>query len=618
MKLAVFAYSRSGCQTARRVCSCFPEAVCERYTAERFSEYLRADFRPLEKPSQSFYGTLFAEKDVLVFVGACGIAVREIAPFVQSKCSDPAVLCVDELGTQVIPLLSGHIGGANALAKRLSDALGAVPVITTATDLHHRFSVDSWAAAQGFSLDCMQTAKKISAAVLEREVPLFSDFPVSGAVPNGVRIRSGKEENRCEAGKKEALGICITARKKAPFLETLRVIPKVLHLGIGCRRGTSAETIGQTVKEVLEEAGLDPRAVARIASIDLKAGEAGLLQYAKENNFPLCFYPAEELKRCEGEFTSSCFVEQVTGVDNVCERAACMEAERLIVKKKTKNGVAVAVAEKPVSISFEESGRFSKPEIIPKTGSVRVVGIGPGNYENMTMKADRALRNAEVILGYSVYIDLIQNWYPEKEFRTTPMTQEVKRCQMALDLAREGKQVAMVCSGDSGIYGMASLLYELRGERPHSENKENGFPAIEVIAGLTAASSGAALLGAPLTHDFAVISLSDRLTGWETIKKRLELAAQADFSIVLYNPASKGRPDQVKKACDCLLRYLPADRLCGVARRIGREGESWQLYSLAELRETELDMFCTVFIGNRETRRIAGQMVTPRGYRRKE
>ena len=238
---------------------------------------------------------------------------------------------------------------------------------------------------------------------------------------------------------------------------------------------------------------------------------------------------------------------------------------------------------------------------------VAVVGIGPGDYENMTVGADRALKNCDVIIGYHVYVDLVKERYPGKEFLTTPMTQEVKRCQMALGLAREGKNVAMVCSGDSGIYGMAALIYELRGESPD--------PEIQVIPGLTAACSGAALLGAPLTHDFAVISLSDRLTPWEKIEKRLENAAQADLSIVLYNPASHGRPDHLRRACDILLRHLPGDRLCGIASQIGRDGESGRVLSLAELRTAPVDMFCTVFIGNSMTKSIGEKLVTPRGYR---
>ena len=236
-----------------------------------------------------------------------------------------------------------------------------------------------------------------------------------------------------------------------------------------------------------------------------------------------------------------------------------------------------------------------------------VVGIGPGDYENMTVRADRALQNCDCIVGYTVYVDLVKERYPDKEFLTTPMTRETQRCQMAIEEALKGKNVAMVCSGDSGIYGMAALIYELRGE-----NKE---PEIEVIPGLTAACSGGALLGAPLTHDFAVISLSNRLTPWEKIAKRLDHAAQADLGIVLYNPMSKGRPDNLRMACDILLKRLPSDRPCGVAHYIGREGENRTFMTLGQLRDSKVDMFSTVFIGNAQTRMIGGEMVTPRGYK---
>ena len=236
-----------------------------------------------------------------------------------------------------------------------------------------------------------------------------------------------------------------------------------------------------------------------------------------------------------------------------------------------------------------------------------VVGIGPGDYDNMTVRADRALQSCAAILGYHVYVDLVRPRYPDKTFITTPMTQETDRCRAALELARGGTRAALVCSGDSGIYGMAALVYALRGEDP--------LPEVEVVPGLTAACSGAALLGAPLTHDFAVISLSDRLTEWNTIATRLEAAAQADFSIVLYNPASRGRPEHLRRACEILLRWLPPDRPCGIARQIGREGESRSYCTLGELKDAGVDMFCTVFIGNAGTRMTGGVMVTPRGYR---
>ena len=240
-------------------------------------------------------------------------------------------------------------------------------------------------------------------------------------------------------------------------------------------------------------------------------------------------------------------------------------------------------------------------------GKVIVVGIGPGSYEDMTIRADRALQSCDAIVGYGVYVDLVKERYPDKAFYETPMTQEAKRCALALDLARADKTAAMVCSGDSGIYGMAALVYELRGECAQ--------PEIEVVPGLTAACSGGAVLGAPLTHDFAVISLSDRLTPWETIEKRLLAAASADFSIAIYNPVSHGRPEHLKRACEVLLRVLPESRLCGIVRNIGRPGESRRILTLGALRDAQADMFCTVFIANSAAKELFGNLVTPRGYR---
>lgn len=239
-----------------------------------------------------------------------------------------------------------------------------------------------------------------------------------------------------------------------------------------------------------------------------------------------------------------------------------------------------------------------------------VVGIGPGDYESMTIRAEKALKECSVIVGYTVYVELIEEFFPGKEFLTTPMRQEKERCRMAFSEAEKGKTTAMICSGDAGVYGMAGLIYEIGTEFPEVE--------IEIVPGITAALSGAALLGAPLTHDFAVISLSDLLTPWEKIEKRLLAAAEADFSICLYNPASKKRADYLRRACELLLKSRLAETVCGIVRNIGRDGEEKKLMSLGELRDYEADMFTTVFIGNSQTfleGRDSQVMVTPRGYR---
>ncbi len=339
MKIAVFAYSRQGCRLARRVLTCFPQAECRAYSMARFQE---PGFLPFEEPAGAFYGRLFHWADALIFVGACGIAVRKIAPHLQSKQSDPAVLCLDELGSFVIPLLSGHIGGANALARQLAAALEASPVISTATDINDRFSVDSWATENGFFLSDMQLAKAVSAAILEQELPLASDLPVRTPLPPGLF-----------AGESGPLGICISWEEKSPFDKTLRLIPPLLHLGIGCRKGTPAEAIGRAVDAVLKENKIDRRAIRCAASIELKAEEAGLLDYCRQNGWPLSFYSAAELAAVPGDFSPSPFVQSVTGVDNVCERAALLGAKRLLVPKSAADGVTVAIAAEEREVRFD-------------------------------------------------------------------------------------------------------------------------------------------------------------------------------------------------------------------------------------------------------------------------
>lgn len=236
-----------------------------------------------------------------------------------------------------------------------------------------------------------------------------------------------------------------------------------------------------------------------------------------------------------------------------------------------------------------------------------VIGIGPGDEKYLTIEAKRALEECDAVAGYPLYLDLIRHLIEGKRIFATPMRREVERCRAALGAAQSGVDTALVCSGDSGIYGMASLVYELAPEYPGVE--------IEVIPGISAALSGAALLGAPLGNDFVVISLSDLLTPWETIVTRLEAVAAADFAICLYNPASKKRRDYLAKACDILLRYRKPETVCGVVRNIGREEEQSRIMGLGELRAYEADMFCTVFIGAGTTAVIHGKMVQPRGYR---
>lgn len=238
---------------------------------------------------------------------------------------------------------------------------------------------------------------------------------------------------------------------------------------------------------------------------------------------------------------------------------------------------------------------------------IYVVGIGPGAYEKMTIEAAETLRECDVIIGYTVYVDLVREHFPGKTMLSTPMKKETERCVMAFEEAAKGQSVAMICSGDAGVYGMAGLICQLSEKYPETE--------IRVIPGVTAATGGAAVLGAPLIHDFCLISLSDLLTPWSLIEQRLRSAAQGDFVVCLYNPSSVKRHDYLQKACDLMLEFKAAETVCGIVQNIGREGEHMEVMTLKQLRDTKVDMFTTVFIGNCQTREIGGKMVTPRGYK---
>ena len=335
MKIAIFAYSHGGCAAARRVRAVLAEAETVCYAVPRLEE---AGFLPLAK---DIYRERFSSMDALIFIGACGIAVREIAPYLVSKKTDPAVLCIDEKMQFVIPLLSGHIGGANDLARRLAAALGASAVITTATDVNGKFAADAWAAKNGCAISSMPLAKKVAAEILEHDVPLVSDFPIKGALPGGIVEKT-----------QGALGIVIGYCTKEPFAETLRLTPRVLRVGIGCRRGICEEAVVSAIRQVFADHALDLRAAAGVYSIDLKKDEPGLLAACRTLRLPAQFYSAQALAAVPGSFSDSGFVASVTGVGCVCERAAMLGAERLLVPKTICGGVTVAVAIEHWEVDF--------------------------------------------------------------------------------------------------------------------------------------------------------------------------------------------------------------------------------------------------------------------------
>ncbi len=528
---------------------------------------LRGEASLLKWTEQAFKG------DALIFIGAAGIAVRAVAPFLRSKDSDPAVLVIDEKGRHVIPILSGHLGGANKLAEQIAKILGAEAVITTATDINDVFPVDSWAVENGYNIENIKIIKDVSSSLLRNE----------------------------------EVGISISPYLTDIFPKTLKLIPKCLVLGAGCRKNKEYSAFRDFILDFLKEKNLSLSAISDIATIDIKKDEEAIRRFADEYNLTLNFFSADELKDIPDLFcfSGSPFVEQETGVSNVCERSAVKKAleycaedrVRLLEKKHAENGMTAAIA-------------LYDPEKKPlKSHFISVVGIGPGNRGGLTFDALDAIESADTVIGYRVYIDLIKDMtdLSGKTVFSSEMRHERERCMQARDLALEGHNVALVCSGDAGIYGMAGLLFEVCEDLKEIE--------IGIVPGITAAISGAALLGSPLTNDFSVISLSDHLTPMDTILKRIRAGAEAGMVMALYNPRSKMRPDNLRRAVDVILKVIPGSTICGYVKNTGRKGQASKVCTLETLPFEDIDMFTTVFIGNKDTCIISGKMVTKRGYR---
>ena len=332
MKIAVFAYSPRGCETAKCVKFCFSDPDITLYAPERLDA---PGFLPIGEPD--FYGEQFRTMDALIFVGACGIAVRHVAPYIQDRKTDPAVLVVDELGKFVIPLLSGRISGANDLALSLANALGAMPVVTASKDVTGTFSVDAWAAKNRCSINNMQLAKNVSDMIENKDIPVFSEFPVVSPYPGGL-FRSGE-------GK---LGIYISCSTSAPFGKTLQLIPKILQIGIDCPAGTPASDISDAVDRLLEANSLDERAICGVGVIDSLRNEPGILKFCEERHYPAAFCSSAELAAVEGDFSGP----ESDTLNNISERAAMVGAEKLVVHETTVNGITVAIAQKYMEVKF--------------------------------------------------------------------------------------------------------------------------------------------------------------------------------------------------------------------------------------------------------------------------
>ena len=545
---------------------------------------------------------LFRDGTSIVGICAAGILIRLLAPHLADKSSEPPVIAVSEDGQSVVPLLGGH-HGANRLARDIAEALGAHAAITTAGDTALRFAFD--APPPGWRLGEGALVKAVTAALLAGEpVRLVTeaasaDWLTVGGAPFGDWGR---------------LTVHVTEQRVVPGGDVADVTlhPAVLALGIGCERGCAPDELVMLARRVLTAGGLAPEAVACVASLDLKADEPAVNAVADWLGVPLRLFDAAALERETPRLTApSEVVFRAVGCHGVAEAAAlaCAGADGTLAmpKARSERGTC-AIAKAPAIIEPARVGRGR--------GRVTVVGIGPGARAWRTPGADAAIANATDLVGYGRYLDLLGPSLPGCTRHAYPIGAEEERCRAALALAAEGRRVALVSSGDAGVYGMASLVFELL----DGEAGDPRWRGIELAVepGISALQAAAARAGAPIGHDFCAISLSDLLTPWPAIARKLRAAAEADFVVALYNPASGRRRTQLAEAREILAAHRPLDCPVVVARNLGRDGERVDVTTLAELDTEAVDMLTVVVVGNSQTRRLErggrAWLYTPRGY----
>ena len=545
---------------------------------------------------------LFRAGTPIVGICAAGILVRVLAPHVADKGAEPPVLAVSNDGRSVVPLLGGH-HGANRLARTIANALGAHAAITTAGDTALGFALD--APPAGWRLAEDARVKAVTAALLAGEpVRLVTeaasaDWLTAGGAPFGDWGR---------------LTLHITHRSVVPGDDVADVTlhPAVLALGLGCERGCAPEELILLAKRVLVAGGLAPEAVACVASLDLKADEPAVSAVADWLGVPLRLFDAATLERETPRLTApSDVVFRAVGCHGVAEAAAlaCAGTDGTLAMPKARSARGTcAIALAPAIIEPARCGHGC--------GRVTVVGIGPGAQAWRTPGADAAIADATDLVGYSRYLDMLGSPPPGCARHAYPIGAEEERCRAALALAAEGRRVALVSSGDAGVYGMASLLFELL-DGADAEPRWRGIE-LAVEPGISALQAAAARAGAPIGHDFCAISLSDLLTPWPAIARRLRAAAEADFVTALYNPASQKRRSRLVEARNILAAHRPLDCPVVVARNLGREGERVTVTTLAGLDPDAVDMLTVVVVGSSQTRRVErggrAWLYTPRGY----
>lgn len=543
---------------------------------------------------------LFREGRPIIGICSAGILIRALGPHLGKKTQDPAVICVAEDGSAVIPLLGGH-RGANKLAQQIGDALGVRPALTTASDLSLGFALDD--PPEGWRVGNPEAAKGVAAELL-------SGAPVR--VVNEVPDTVDTSWLKIPQGEGGDTTIRLTERTVAADESALCLHPGTLALGVGCERGVPGDDLSRLADDMITASGFSPDALACIATIDIKENEPAIRDLVQRLDKPLVLFSPERLEQETPRLAKpSDYVYRTVGCHGVAEGAALAAAgaeAALAVEKVAGDRATLALARAPSIIEPYADGR--------PPGWLAVVGIGPGDSGWRAPEAAEAIEAASDLVGYGLYLDLLGGLAANKVRHDYPLGQEQKRVEAALALAAQGKRVCLVSSGDAGIYGMASLVFEVLEETTADAWRRLD---IRVVPGISAMQAAAARAGAPLGHDFCAISLSDLMTPWDAIERRLRAAADGDFVVILYNPVSKRRRQGLPRAREILLGSRSGTTPVVVARNLGRPGEEVRHITLAELEIDQADMLSLVVIGNSETRRVANAQggywtYTPRGY----
>ncbi len=549
--------------------------------------------------------TLFKAGHALIGICASGILIRATASALSDKQKEPPVVALSPDGASCVPLLGGH-HGANRLAQKLAGILGGHAAITTASDVSLNVALDD--PPDGWILANPQNLKPVTAALLDGETA-----KLTGSAP----WLEASSIPFSPAGK---VRLTITHQSCEPATNELTYHPRQLVLGVGCERGCSADELTSLCEKTLNQHQLAPQSIAVVASIDLKADEACILALADHFGVDARFFDAGELEAQTPRLKNpSDIVFAEVGCHGVCEGAALaavgMAGELVVPKQKSKRATC-AVALAPAPLKAEDIGKMA--------GELYVVGIGPGQNAWRTPEADNLIARADHLIGYSLYLDLLGASTDGKTRHDFPLGAETERCREALELAGKGNRVALVCSGDAGIYAMAALVYELLDRAPEQEGVSDAAKRVKIInaPGISALQAAAARAGAPLGHDFCTISLSDLLTPWETIEQRITAAAQGDFVIAFYNPVSQRRRTQLEAARQILLQHRPNDTPVILATNLGRAQENVRAVTLHNLDINDVDMLTVVIVGSSQSKaflRGNGKMsvYTPRGYSKK-